>query len=239
MSAPDHASGNPLNQDVDGDGLYELADAPPVPSPGRLPAQRVSPELTAPSKGGAGAVNPVISRSAPQRTLAYRAPKQDAPDLDTDLRRDRYGPLWLLCGGIVIGVAHDLVVWRFQSGGLRSLLQVMTDFWLGVIASTVLMTVAMLLAAKLRHMSLGRLPTAVLKLSAISVAPAAVMIMIRPVFWFIPVFGGIAEMLGHFALFFALIGVLFDFDESDTWFCVAVMFLVNLATYLGLTMLVK
>ncbi len=29
-------------------------------------------------------------------------------------------------------------------------------------------------------------------------------------------------------------GVLFDMDESDTWYCVAVIFLVNVAVYLSL-----
>jgi hypothetical protein len=37
--------------------------------------------------------------------------------------------------------------------------------------------------------------------------------------------------VAEFVLYFALLGVLFELDESDTWYCVCVIFLVRLAAY--------
>jgi hypothetical protein len=43
--------------------------------------------------------------------------------------------------------------------------------------------------------------------------------------------GGLAGLGVQFVLYFALLGALFDLDESDTWYCVWVIFLVRLAVY--------
>jgi hypothetical protein len=58
-----------------------------------------------------------------------------------------------------------------------------------------------------------------------------------PIALFIP-FGGIAVLIVNFILYFALLGMFFDLDESDTWYCVSVIFLVNLAVHFAMMFLV-
>jgi hypothetical protein len=62
------------------------------------------------------------------------------------------------------------------------------------------------------------------------VAPSAVVRLASPVLDFVPL-GSLVGWIGEFVLYFALLGVLFDLDESDTWYCVCVIFLVRLAVY--------
>ena len=50
---------------------------------------------------------------------------------------------------------------------------------------------------------------------------------------FIP-FGGLFGWIGEFILYFALLGALFDLDESDTWYFVWVVFLVKVAVVLAI-----
>jgi hypothetical protein len=38
-------------------------------------------------------------------------------------------------------------------------------------------------------------------------------------------------LAGQFVLYFALLGALFDLDESDTWYCMMVIFLIRLLVY--------
>jgi hypothetical protein len=92
------------------------------------------------------------------------------------------------------------------------------------------MLIGVLIAAKVRGIKLGPLGTAVLKLAAISVAPSAVALLITPIAMIIP-FGGFGVLLIQFCLYFALLGLMFDLDQSDTWYCVMIIFLINLGIY--------
>src|SRR5207249_2030428 len=86
-------------------------------------------------------------------------------------------------------------------------------------------------ASKLsRAIALGPFWVAVFKLAAVSVAPGATVALLTPALNFIPL-GAILGWIGEFALYFALLGVFFDLDESDTWYCVCVIFLLNLGVY--------
>jgi predicted small integral membrane protein len=92
---------------------------------------------------------------------------------------------------------------------------------------------AMLIAAKVRGIDLGKTYVSAYKLAAVAIAPAAVMEFVNPIAQFIP-FGFIISFVVEFALFFALLGALFDMDESDTWYCVGVLFVTRVALYLVL-----
>jgi hypothetical protein len=92
-------------------------------------------------------------------------------------------------------------------------------------------------AAVLRGLKLGRFWTVVFKLAALTVAPSAVAAIVYPLVGFVPFFGAIILLGVEFVLYFALMGVLFDLDESDTWYCTWVMFLINLAAYFLLRLL--
>ena len=84
---------------------------------------------------------------------------------------------------------------------------------------TALMLAGMVLAAKRRGFSLGPIPTAIFKLAAVAVAPAAAVALVSPVLRFVPL-GGLWGAIGAFVVYFALLGALFDLDQSDTWYCV-------------------
>jgi hypothetical protein len=101
---------------------------------------------------------------------------------------------------------------------------------------TAVMLLAMLIAAKIRGIDLGRLGVAAYKLAAISIAPAAAVQFLSPITTFIP-FGGIIGLVVQFVLFFALLGALFDLDESDTWYCVWTMFFTRVGFYLLLRLI--
>jgi hypothetical protein len=102
---------------------------------------------------------------------------------------------------------------------------------INLVLDTVVTLVAVLMAAKLRAIELGKFRYVILKLSAICIFPAAMLMVCMPVLRFIPILGALGGLVGEFVLYFALLGVFFDLDELDTWFCVAVIFLVNLGVY--------
>jgi hypothetical protein len=100
-----------------------------------------------------------------------------------------------------------------------------------LILDTALMLVAVLIAGRLRRINFGPLPVAVMKLCAIAIAPDAAGVLLMPLAVLIPILGGLGVWVVCFCLYFALIGALFDLDQSDTWYCVCVIFLVNLGAF--------
>ena len=191
----------------DGDELYDLA-------PAGEPAG-VSPK-------GAGR-----RRRAEPVTLAYQAaPVGVERGFDERRFTDFQLPLALLCGGIVIEVVAGL--FRTSTFELA-----MRHVGIDLIAGTILMLAGIIPAARWRGVELGSFWTVVLKLAAITVAPSAVVRLVSPVLNVVPL-GWLVGWIGEFVLYFALLGVLFDLDESDTWYCVCVIFLVRLAVYFTL-----
>jgi hypothetical protein len=96
----------------------------------------------------------------------------------------------------------------------------------------------MALAAKARGFKLGSFGSTVLRVAALSVGPSAAFALLYPLLLHIP-FGTLLGLVGEFVLYFALLGVLFDLDESDTWYCVWVIFLLRLGIYFLATWLLK
>jgi hypothetical protein len=95
------------------------------------------------------------------------------------------------------------------------------------------MLAGIVLAARWRGIDLGGFWTAAFKLAAVAVAPAAAVTLATPVLRLVPL-GGLLGWAGEFVLYFALLGALFDLDQSDTWYCVLVIFLVRLAVFFSL-----
>jgi hypothetical protein len=91
----------------------------------------------------------------------------------------------------------------------------------------------MLIGAKFRGISLGRLPAALFKLAAIAVAPGAAAMLIGPALAWLPIVGGLAEPLCTFVLQYTLLGLLFDLDESDTWYVMTILFILAIGLYLA------
>ena len=170
---------------------------------------------------------PAPPTPASPRTLAYRAPvDENHGRADPETIKNLYMPLWLLGGGVAVEVTAALI--RTRSPQLA-----LTYVGVNVVATTLIMLAGMLIAARLRGIDLGDFWTAVFKLSAISVAPGALVSLASPMLSHMP-FGGLIALLGYFCLYFALLGALFDLDQEDTWYCVCIIFLIRLAVYFTL-----
>jgi hypothetical protein len=200
------------------------AEPPEDPTAYALAPEAAVPERPRRSIGGtttSGAAA-TAARGAPI-PLTYRAQKEAGP-ADPETIKNLYMPLWLLGGGVVISVVAALINQR------ESLSKALLGVGIQMAVGTTLMIVGLLLAAKPRGLTLGPLRVALFKLAAISVAPGSLLELFEPMLDHLP-FGGLAGWLGSFVLYFALLGVLFDLDESDTWYCVFVIFLVQVAVY--------
>jgi hypothetical protein len=215
----------PAAPQIDSDGLYEFADDAPVK---RKPPQVVTmapasvPPSSVPSTGAPA------TRVSP---LAYRQPTTPGSStlerLFPDRVKDLYMPLALIGGGTVVWFGYMLL---FGAASGRSTARAMASSGLEIIVGTALMLVAILIAGRYRRIDFGPLPVAVMKLCAVAIGPTAVVILAGPLLWFIPFGASIVQ----FAMFFALLGAMFDLDQSDTWYCVAVIFIVNVAVYFGM-----
>lgn len=156
--------------------------------------------------------------------LSYRAAQREKPPpADIETIKDQHLPLGLLAAGVVIQLLWVLI---FGHHILHGLLELMADLTVG----TGIMLGAMLLAAKLRGLQLGKLPVVIYKMAALSVAPEALSLLIAPLIIWFP-FGFVGVWIVQFILFFALLGAMFDLEEADNWFCVWTIFLARLAFY--------
>ncbi len=211
------------------DDVYDLAPDADAPA-----ARRPAPVMPVASVATVAAAAPVmaqampgvanVSRAAP---LAYHTPKHDVDVNFPNRTLDLHMPVALIIGSIVIEIATIYLnpALRIQTFG-----QLMMSVGLGLIISTVFILIGIVIAAKVRHFSLGTTPSMILKLIAISLAPAAAMDLAWLPLRFVFILGIILDWLVGFMLYFALIGAFFELDQSDTWYCVVVIFLIKLFT---------
>ncbi len=167
-------------------------------------------------------------------TLGYQTPQKLLPPdqrdgVDVETLKRQTAPLWLLAGGIVVEMIAAFVEDR------HDLHAAMIHITVEIFGGTILILAGVLLTARIRGIEIGSFWSAALRVAAISVAPAAVGDLIMPMTRLIPLIGGLLQMAVQFVLYFALLGVLFDMDESDTWYCVMVIFLINAGVYFLLT----
>jgi len=147
-----------------------------------------------------------------------------APQTDTDTIKNFQIPLWLLVGGVAIDVIAAIV---HENSFISALIAV----GLGLVGGTAIMLVGVLITAKVRGIDLGSFGSAVFKLAAISVAAPALATLAGLALGWIPLLGGLIVASATFILIFALLGVLFDLEQSDTWYFVCVMFLITLGVH--------
>jgi hypothetical protein len=201
-----------MSEPASDEGIYDLADTGEAPRPQTV----VSP--------------PALAEPGQPILLQYRAAGADkAGPIETETIKNVHLPLWLLGGGIVLKILAS-ILWMHQIGG--ALLELAVDLTLG----TGIMLVAMLVAAKLYQIDLGKIPVAIYKLAAISIAPSALIEFLAPVARFLPL-GLLLLWVVQFMLFFALLGALFDLQEGETWYCVMVLCLIRIGIFCGLTFL--
>ncbi len=166
---------------------------------------------------------PIAQLAPPDPTIQYETPKAPTVRSNEDLVMNKYAPLALLCGGVVVEIIAGLI-------RLRDPLIAANFVGLQLLGGIVSMLLALFLAVKFRGILLGPIWIVILKLSAISIGPPAVVDLAYPLLKFVPCgLGVVVGLIGEFALYFALLGAFFDLDESDTWYCVGVIFVINVA----------
>ena len=202
------------------------------------PAQPPSPDETlydftdqltpAPEAAAPPSPTPSAPRPVPANVMQYaRKPQSSTGQLDTEKLKNLHAPIALAAAGLVV-----LCISTLLQAGTTGLIPALTAMGIKLIISTTLMLIAVFIVARQRGFQVGPLGTAILKLLAISLAPAAAMSILSLALQFIPL-GWVANGLIGFCLYFALLGLLFDLDQEDTWYCVMIIFLVNIAVTLG------
>lgn len=165
---------------------------------------------------------PMAERLATKPTLEYQR-RQFKPvrSFETERIKNLIAPLWFLGGGAAIEVLVALHAYRRNVGAA------LNHVGISIVGGTLIMILGMMIAAKARGINLGSFGTMTLKLAAITVAPAAICDLLRPILGIIPLIGGLILFGLQFILFFSFLGMLFDLDEQDAWFCCLVFFAVG------------
>lgn len=191
-------------------GEEELYDIAPPPAP--------TPVMAIP-----------VAQSRP--AIGYESKTVRQAETDVDTLKQFTIPVALLGAGVLVEVLAGLL-------GKASMNRAMLSLGTSMAIQTTVMTAGVLLAAWLRGIELGSFKTAILRLAAISVAaPAAMTLLLLPL-KFIP-FGVLIAWLASFCFYFALLGLLFDLDQEDTWWLVMVIFLLKLGLFFGAYFLLK
>jgi len=174
-------------------------------------------------------LKPVAAEPKPRRVAkpAAAAPVAVLPPTaptDTDSIKNFQLPLWLLIGGVAIDVIASML-------DRHGLVEAIIDVSVGLVVTTIIMLVGVLIAAKVRGIGLGPFGSAVFKLAAISVAAPAMETLLGPLVRWFPIIGGFLPPLIALVFAFAFLGALFDLDESDTWYCLCVMFVIGIGLW--------
>lgn len=216
MTAPSFPPGDQQDED-----LYDLVPDSRPP----LKHQQYEDEIDADQRVIAPMIAPAIAPLiARPRAVAYRtiAPTTTrTSELDNyigDRKKDLYLPAALLLVGAGIEFARALLMAR---AGTNSLAYASIYVGVSLVINTTVMLVGVLIAAKALGISFGPVGTAILKLCAIAVAPAALSSLLMMLF---P--GLSAALVGwalSLALYFALISILFELDAQETWYCVLII----------------
>jgi hypothetical protein len=218
MTAPDFP---PVDEEED--DLYELV---PESRPARSVAEYEFQHDELPAQATVIAKPQAVAYRAIAPQLARKA------ELDNyigDLKKDLYLPAALLLVGAGIEFTRALLMAR---AGTNTLAYASIYVGLSLAINTTVMLIGVLIAAKSLGISFGPIGTAILKLCAISIAPAALSSLLTLLF---PGFS--AALIGwalSLALYFALISYLFELDGQETWYCVLIIGLTRFILSLAL-----
>lgn len=191
--------------------LYDVAPDPDVAQRERSPAPLTSTVVTT------GSAAHAVSY-ARRETVGETAVDRYFPDRVKDL----YLPLGLIAGGTVIEVLIAVF------GSSMSLHRAFLGVGAYVIVNTVLMLATVFVVAKIWRIGFGPVPTAIIKLCGISIGPGAIGSVVSLVLGFLSCIGALIGWLVGCVLYFALIGALFDLEETETWTVCISVFIVKL-----------
>jgi hypothetical protein len=172
-------------------------------------------------------IHPAPKPAKPTPILGYRKKSSAPTELNTDQLKHFTIPLWIFVVGLSIELLATLI--KSRSNPQAAVLHLLIE----IAASLPIMMAAILITARFRRISLGPKNTLILRLAAIAIAPSAIGDLAEPLANFIP-FGWIPVLIIQFIAYFALLGLLFDLDESDTWYCLCVIFIINVAVMLSI-----
>ena len=162
---------------------------------------------------------PVAQLAPSESTIQYATPSTPPAESKEQLMINYYGPLALLCGGVVVEILTSLL--RYHS-----LVMAANFVGLQLLGGVISMLIVLLLAVKFRGILLGPIWITVLKLAAISIGPPAAVDLVAP-FLNLCGLGVVLGYIAEFMLFFAFLRAFFELNESDTWYCVAILFVIN------------
>ena len=203
------------------DDLFELAPDPVVTKPASTVV------LAMP----AGAVPVATIAAAPSKPLSYHngpgEPDKSFPNKVIDL----YAPLCVF--GASVGIESIAILLAVNKTGLPAS-AFAGDVVIQMAFILICLSLGVFLCAKTYQIKLGPLPSALLKLLAISVAPGTAMDLMSVPLHFLPLLGTVLNWLFGFILYFALLGVFFDMDQEDTWRCVMTIFFMRIMVLLGM-----
>jgi hypothetical protein len=149
-----------------------------------------------------------------------------------DRVKDLYIPLALIGAGTIIDTALYLFAGRASRvsvlGPGAALAGALAAVGFSMLAQAGIMLATVFVVAKVRGISFGPVPTAIVKLCGISIGPGAIGSLVGLVLGFLPFIGGLIGWIAGFILYFACIGALFELDESDTWAVVVSVFFAKL-----------
>lgn len=138
---------------------------------------------------------------------------------------------------IAVGIAIELL---FACWGLsgRAAFGAAMRVGIEIAVSAGLMVPVMWYASKARGFTLGPARAAGIRILAISIAPPALMTVIGTILRVIPLGWAVAWLMS-FSLYFALLGVFFSLDHEDTWYCIALIFIVRVAIFVGMLLVAQ
>lgn len=172
-----------------------------------------------------------IRQTVQPKGLAYQSsPTQTAPGVDAyvfDRLKDIQIPVALIAAGTLVEFAKV-----FFRSPVRGYSQGFALIGIGLVLQTALLLTGAFAAAKLRGLSFGPFWIALLKLTAIAIAPGAAGALVQLALTPFGIIGSLVSAIATFVAFFTLYGVLFDLDESDTWFCVCINFILAVVSVL-------
>src|SRR5262249_23500626 len=143
----------------------------------------------------------------PSRAIAYATRDVATPDplLDKyfpDRVKDFWLPLWLIAGGTAVYIVAALL----SRNPFVTTSAVLAGLGYRMIVNAAIMLGTCFVVSKIRDISFGPIVTAATKLCAIAIAPDALCVLLG---------NGLIGWLADLVLYFALIGALFDLDQSD------------------------
>jgi hypothetical protein len=166
----------------------------------------------------------------PQAPAALGYRQQDAVQPgESHYFADPVKDLWMPLAFVAIGTVIEIALGFFgRRGGVEGALAGGHYVGVKLVVNTIAMLIAILILGKLRGISFGPMPTALLKLCGISIGPGAIGTLVGVMFSWMPL-GIVLGWIAGFVLYFAAIGALFDLDQEDTWWCVVTIFVVKIA----------